>query len=181
MKTEFLGTELILGGARSGKSRLAESLAAESQLKVIYVATATAGDEEMAARIARHRSQRPEHWELIEEPRHLAEVIRKHSQADHCLLIDCLTLWLSNCLFGPESTLSSWQQEKDDLLAALSEAQGRIILVSNEVGQGIVPMGEVSRRFVDESGWLHQAIARQAGRVVFVTAGIPQVLKGPSL
>ena len=135
----------------------------------------------MAARIAYHKIQRPQHWQVIEEPLNLADVIRQNSQPEHCLLIDCLTLWLTNCLYSSEATSSSWQQQKSDFLAALSQAQGRIIMVSNEVGQGIVPMGELSRRFVDESGWLHQAIARQAERVVFVTAGIPQVLKGPAL
>ncbi|MGF1731630.1 bifunctional adenosylcobinamide kinase/adenosylcobinamide-phosphate guanylyltransferase [Photobacterium kasasachensis] len=177
----FIGTELILGGARSGKSSLAETLATESGLKVVYIATATAGDDEMAARIARHKTQRPQHWQLVEEPRDLASVIREYSKPSYCLLIDCLTLWLTNCLFDPKVNQHPWQERKQTFLHALSEAKGRIILVSNEVGQGVVPMGEVSRLFVDESGWLHQAIAKQAGRVVFVTAGIPQVLKGPAL
>jgi len=177
----FIGTELILGGARSGKSNLAETLAIESGMDVVYVATATAGDAEMAARIARHKMQRPQHWQLVEEPLELAAVIRSHNEPNHCLLIDCLTLWLTNCLFGPSATSQSWLEQKQDLLQALSEAKGRIILVSNEVGQGVVPMGEITRQFVDESGWLHQAIAKQAERVVFVTAGIPQVLKGPAL
>jgi len=179
--TDFLGAELILGGARSGKSSLAESLAIKSNLDVIYVATATAGDDEMVARIARHKTQRPQHWLLVEEPLDLAGVIRQYSRPNGCLLIDCLTLWLTNCLFSPEATAASWQRQKQDFLQALSEAQGRIIMVSNEVGQGIVPMGEVSRRFVDESGWLHQAIAKKVERVIFVTAGIPLVLKGPAL
>ncbi|UXI04173.1 bifunctional adenosylcobinamide kinase/adenosylcobinamide-phosphate guanylyltransferase [Photobacterium sp. TY1-4] len=174
------GTELILGGARSGKSNLAEQLAAASGLDVIYVATATAGDEEMAERIARHQIQRPAAWQVVEEPEDLAGVVQRYSRKGTCLLIDCLTLWLTNCLCGEEATHEHWQQHKDDFLTALLHAEGRIILVSNEVGQGIVPMGELSRRFVDESGWLHQAIARQAERVVFVTAGIPQVLKGPA-
>lgn len=177
----FIGAELILGGARSGKSSLAETLAIESSLDVVYVATATAGDDEMVARIARHKTQRPQHWSLVEEPVNLAAVIRSHSKADSCLLIDCLTLWLTNCLFAPGATSHSWHQQKQELLQALSQAKGRIIMVSNEVGQGIVPMGEVSRQFVDESGWLHQAIAKQVERVVFVTAGLPQVLKGPAL
>lgn len=179
--TGFIGTELILGGARSGKSSLAETLATESELKVVYIATATAGDGEMAARIARHKTQRPQHWLLVEEPRDLAAVIREYSKPGYCLLVDCLTLWLTNCLFDPKVNHHPWQDRKQAFLQALSEAKGRIILVSNEVGQGVVPMGEVSRQFVDESGWLHQAIAKQAERVVFVTAGIPQVLKGPAL
>lgn len=178
---DFLGKELILGGARSGKSSLAESLADKSGLDVIYVATATAGDDEMVERIARHQEQRPSQWHLVEEPLNLAEVIRKNSRENNCLLIDCLTLWLTNCLFGDEANETDWLSRKNDFLQALLAAPGRIIMVSNEVGQGIVPMGEISRRFVDESGWLHQAIAKQSERVVFVTAGIPLVLKGPKL
>jgi adenosylcobinamide kinase/adenosylcobinamide-phosphate guanylyltransferase len=185
----FQGIELILGGARSGKSSLAEALAESSGLAVTYVATATAGDDEMIARIQQHKEQRPHQWPVIEEPLCLAEVIRTHSKKGTCLLIDCLTLWLTNCLFGtveqPEHSdhhkTVGWSDRKADFLKALIEAEGRVILVSNEVGQGIVPLGEVSRRFVDESGWLHQAIAKQAERVVFVTAGLPQVLKGPAL
>ena len=176
----LVGTELILGGARSGKSRLAEQLAEQSGLIVKYVATATACDNEMAERILSHKQQRPSQWMLIEEPYNLANIIREHSNNQTCLLIDCLTLWLNNCLFQPIGN-HSWQQAKADFLHAISEAEGHIILVSNEVGQGIVPLGEVSRQFVDESGWLHQAIAKQSARVIFVTAGIPQVLKGPTL
>ncbi|UTV29972.1 bifunctional adenosylcobinamide kinase/adenosylcobinamide-phosphate guanylyltransferase [Photobacterium atrarenae] len=180
MESELKGTELILGGARSGKSSLAEQLATDSGLPVIYVATATAGDDEMAARIVQHQSQRPASWQLVEEPLDLAAVIKRYSRPENCLLIDCLTLWLTNCLCAEGATDEDWQQYKRDFLNALLHAEGRIILVSNEVGQGIVPMGELSRRFVDESGWLHQAIARQAERVVFVIAGLPQVLKGPA-
>ncbi|EAR53445.1 putative cobinamide kinase [Photobacterium sp. SKA34] len=176
----LLGTELILGGARSGKSSLAEQLADQSGLVVKFVATASACDNEMAERILRHQQQRPSQWVLIEEPYDLANIIREHSNNQTCLLIDCLTLWLNNYLFQPIGN-QSWKQAKADFLQAISEAEGRIILVSNEVGQGIVPLGEVSRRFVDESGWLHQEIAKQSVRVIFVTAGIPQVLKGPTL
>ncbi|WEM45609.1 bifunctional adenosylcobinamide kinase/adenosylcobinamide-phosphate guanylyltransferase (plasmid) [Photobacterium sp. DA100] len=169
--------ELVLGGARSGKSRYAESTAQASGKPVIYVATATAGDAEMAERIERHRQDRPHQWRVVEEPVALPKTIAEHSVPGSCLLVDCLTLWLTNCLFNQDYDVV-WQQKKDELLAALSRAKGDIILVSNEVGQGIVPMGEMSRRFVDESGWLHQAIAKQADRVTFVTAGIPQHLKG---
>ncbi|MCG3864767.1 MULTISPECIES: bifunctional adenosylcobinamide kinase/adenosylcobinamide-phosphate guanylyltransferase [unclassified Photobacterium] len=176
----FEGTELILGGARSGKSCLAEQLAEQSGLIVKYIATATTCDSEMAERIQRHQQQRPSQWMLIEEPYDLATVIREHGNNQTCLLIDCLTLWLNNCLFQPIGHYS-WEDAKAEFLQAISQAKGRIILVSNEVGQGIVPLGEVSRRFVDESGWLHQAIAKQSARVIFVTAGIPQVLKGPTL
>lgn len=167
--------ELILGGARSGKSSLAEQYATDSALAVIYVATAAAADDEMSERIAHHQSRRPEHWKLVEEPLALAEVIRQHARADNCLLVDCLTLWLTNQLL--EENGAGWPQARSELLAALSEAPGRVILVGNEVGQGIVPLGELSRRFVDEAGWLHQAIARQAQRVIYTVAGLPHVLK----
>ncbi|MGF1702912.1 bifunctional adenosylcobinamide kinase/adenosylcobinamide-phosphate guanylyltransferase [Photobacterium makurazakiensis] len=169
-------TELVLGGARSGKSRLAESSASQSGKTVIYIATATAGDDEMAVRIERHRRDRPHEWLVVEEPFDLAGAILRYSKPDHCLLVDCLTLWLTNCLFNDDRKID-WQQQKESLLTALASAEGHIILVSNEVGQGIVPMGEMSRRFVDESGWLHQAIAQQVDKVTFVTAGIPQILK----
>ncbi|MGF1692196.1 bifunctional adenosylcobinamide kinase/adenosylcobinamide-phosphate guanylyltransferase [Photobacterium kagoshimensis] len=172
----FNGVELVLGGARSGKSRYAESQSLASGQEVIYIATAGAGDDEMSERIARHQQQRPSEWMTVEEPLDLAAAIRQYSQLDNCLLVDCLTLWLTNCLFDPNNVIS-WQDRKSDFMAALAEAPGRIIMVSNEVGQGVVPMGEVSRRFVDESGWLHQEIAAVAGKVVFVIAGLPQVLK----
>lgn len=171
--------ELILGGARSGKSSLAEQYAADSALPVLYVATATAGDGEMGERIAHHQGRRPEHWGLVEEPLELAAVIRSHSRVDNCLLVDCLTLWLTNQLLADDG--AGWPQAKAELLAALAEAPGRVILVSNEVGQGIVPLGELTRRYVDETGWLHQAIAKLAQRVVYTVAGLPHVLKDETL
>ncbi|MDV5167686.1 bifunctional adenosylcobinamide kinase/adenosylcobinamide-phosphate guanylyltransferase [Photobacterium rosenbergii] len=170
-------TEFVLGGARSGKSSYAESLAQASGKAIVYVATATGGDVEMAERIERHQKDRPNSWRVIEEPLALAKVITELSTKENCLLVDCLTLWLTNCLFNQDYAID-WQQQKGEFLAALKQAPGEIILVSNEVGQGIVPMGEMSRRFVDESGWLHQAIAKQVEKVTFVTAGIPQHLKG---
>ena len=167
--------ELILGGARSGKSRLAERQAADSGLAVHYIATAQAGDEEMAARIARHRAQRPAHWALVEEPLALASVLRERAAADRCLLVDCLTLWLSNLLLDADP--QRFSREREALLDCLPQLPGRIILVGNETGLGVVPMGELSRRFVDESGWLHQALAERAQRVIFTVAGLPMVLK----
>ncbi|HIF9381679.1 TPA: bifunctional adenosylcobinamide kinase/adenosylcobinamide-phosphate guanylyltransferase [Photobacterium damselae] len=171
--------ELVLGGARSGKSSLAEKLAFDGGKEVIYIATATAGDDEMAQRIEHHKAQRPAHWPVIEEPIEVAKVIAEYSAPNRCLLIDCLTLWLTNCLFSGHEAL--WPQQKQAMIKALNEAQGEVILVSNEVGLGVVPMGEVSRQFVDQSGWLHQDIAKIADRVVFVIAGLPQVLKGETL
>jgi len=165
---------LILGGARSGKSRFAEQLATSSQQSVIYIATAQGHDDEMQARIHRHQQQRPAHWQLIEEPIALANTLLTHSKANNCILVDCLTLWLSNCLCHDENC---WAQQKQALLGVLSELPGQVIFASNEVGHGIVPLGQLSRDFVDESGWLHQAIAAQVSRVEFIMAGLPLTLK----
>lgn len=166
---------LVLGGARSGKSSYAETLAKESGKVVHYIATATAGDSEMHERIARHKAQRPHGWLLTEEPLALSEEIASHMQSDKLLLVDCLTLWLSNQLLHPS------QPDLFDLQAALcrslSHCATDVILVSNEVGMGIVPMGEISRRFTDHAGWLNQAVARVADRVTFVAAGLPLSLK----
>lgn len=170
--------ELYLGGARSGKSRLAEARALACGLPHTYIATATAGDAEMAARIAHHRQQREgQGWQTLEAPEDLTEALNGAAREGHCVLVDCLTLWLSNWLAREDEAL--WQGVRGDFLDALTGLPGHVILVSNEVGQGVVPMGELSRRFVDESGRLHQAIAAQADRVVLVTAGLEQVLKAP--
>lgn len=166
--------ELILGGARSGKSALAEQRAQDSGMEVVYIATAEARDGEMAERIADHRERRPDHWHCIEEPLQLADVLRQQAAANRCLLIDCLTLWLSNLLAAGEET---FERERDALLALVPQLPGQIIFVSNEVGLGVVPMGELTRRFCDESGRLHQAVAAQCERVTFVTAGLPMLLK----
>ncbi|MBT2115539.1 bifunctional adenosylcobinamide kinase/adenosylcobinamide-phosphate guanylyltransferase [Dyella sp. LX-66] len=167
---------LILGGARSGKSALAERMAAESGLEVVYLATAQALDAEMAARIAHHRASRPPHWHDVEEPLALADALRAHARADRCVLVDCLTLWLSNLLGDADG--ERFARERQALLDVLPDLPGTILLVSNEVGLGIVPMGELSRRFVDEAGRLHQALAAVCGRVLFVAAGLPLALKG---
>lgn len=170
---------LVFGGARSGKSTFAEETATASGLNVRYIATATAGDGEMQDRIERHQTQRPSHWALVEEPLHLSKLIQEHSAAQELLLVDCLTLWLSNHLFHPDKP--DLQCLRENLCEALERSQSDIILVSNEVGMGIVPRGEISREFVDHSGWLNQAIARVADRVTFVAAGLPLNLKGPTL
>lgn len=166
--------ELILGGARSGKSALAEQRAAASGLAVTYIATAQALDEEMAARIERHQQQRPDHWQLVEEPLELAAALQQNAAADRCLLVDCLTLWLNNLLAND----SVFERCRSEFLELLPQLPGEIILVSNEVGLGIVPLGELTRRFCDESGRLHQAVAARCERVTFVTAGLPMLLKG---
>jgi len=167
---------LILGGARSGKSALAERLAAASGHEVVYVATAQAHDEEMAARIAHHRAQRPSHWLSVEEPLALAATLQAHTRPGRCVLVDCLTLWVSNLLGSPDA--DSFERERDALLKLMPSLKGQVLLVSNEVGLGVVPMGELTRRFVDEAGRLHQALAAQCERVVFVAAGLPLPLKG---
>lgn len=175
------GLELILGGARSGKSRLAEQraqtwLQENGGRHLYYIATATAGDGEMAERIHHHRARRGPEWHTVEAPLRLAATLRDLARDDRCLLVDCLTLWLSNCLHHDR-----WPQERDDLLKTVAALPGRILLVSNEVGSGIVPLGELSRRFVDESGWLHQQLAQLAFKVTLVVAGLPLELKTDSL
>jgi adenosylcobinamide kinase/adenosylcobinamide-phosphate guanylyltransferase len=171
--------ELILGGARSGKSRLAEKLAADSGLAVTYIATSQALDGEMSARIRQHRERRPADWALVEEPVELARVLQELAGPERCLLVDCLTLWLTNLLMLEDQ--ARLIAEREALLDCLSELPGRIILVSNETGLGVVPMGELTRRYVDEAGWLHQAIAERCQRVIFTVAGLPMLLKGAPL
>ena len=167
--------ELILGGARSGKSRFAERLAVESGLAVTYIATSQALDGEMTARIAHHRERRPAHWALVEEPLQLARVLCEQAAANRCLLVDCLTLWLTNLLMLDDAMRLA--EERDALLECLDGLPGRILLVSNETGLGVVPLGELTRRYVDEAGWLHQAVAERAQRVTFMVAGLPMTLK----
>ncbi len=167
--------QLILGGARSGKSRLAERLALQSGFEVTYIATASAGDAEMQQRIQQHRDRRPSHWHLVEEPLALAQVLQQHAGHQDLLLVDCLTLWLSNliCLEQP----TELRRQRDALLTVLPTLPGQIILVSNEVGMGIVPMGALSRQFQDEMGLLQQHVAACCERVVLTVAGLPHVLK----
>ena len=182
--------ELILGGARSGKSALAEQRARDSGLAVTYIATGAAGDAEMAARIAHHQMRRPAHWALLEEPLHLAATLRAHAAADRCLLVDCLTLWLSNLLLrgqaaqqaeaGDAVNCALLKNETIALFDCLPQLPGHVILVSNEVGLGIVPMGAATRLFVDEAGRLNQRIAALSARVTFVAAGLPLDLKSPA-
>ncbi|MFV3288041.1 bifunctional adenosylcobinamide kinase/adenosylcobinamide-phosphate guanylyltransferase [Pseudomonas sp. NY11955] len=170
---------LILGGARSGKSRLAEQLASASGLPVTYIATSQPLDGEMNERVLLHRQRRPDDWGLIEEPLALAAVLRAEAAAGRCLLVDCLTLWLTNLLMLEDDQRLA--EERDALLACLEELPGTLILVSNETGLGVVPMGELTRRYVDLAGWLHQAVAERCQRVVLTVAGLPLTLKGPAL
>ena len=166
---------LVLGGVKSGKSRFAESLAGESQLPVTYVATATAGDEEMQRRIDHHRRHRPSAWRLIEEPVALGRIMSEKTGQNHCLLVDCLTLWLSNCLVDDDET--RFDTERASLLDAMQSFSGTLIMVSNETNLGVVPMGTLSRRFCDEAGLLHQQLAGLCDQVVVTMAGLPLYLK----
>lgn len=168
---------LVLGGVRSGKSRLAERLARECGRQVVYVATATAGDDEMRRRIDAHRARRPENWILVEEPLELGRTLRSLDQPGRCLLVDCITLWLTNLITHKDSSLL--ERERAALFECLPELVGELILVSNEVNMGVIPLGDVSRRFCDEAGTLHQELAAHCDRVVLTVAGLPQVLKGP--
>jgi adenosylcobinamide kinase/adenosylcobinamide-phosphate guanylyltransferase len=179
--------QLILGGARSGKSRLAEQRAVASTRRVVYVATAEAGDAEMARRIADHRQRRPAAWACAEEPLHLAARLCQLAAADTCLIVDCLTLWLSNLLYAGQAARQAeagaaidcplLQGESAELIALIPQLPGELILVSNEVGWGIVPMHPVSRLFTDEQGRLNQRVAAVCEQVTLVAAGLPWRLK----
>jgi adenosylcobinamide kinase/adenosylcobinamide-phosphate guanylyltransferase len=171
--------QLILGGARSGKSRLAEKLATDSNLSVTYIATSQPLDGEMNDRVAHHRARRPAEWALVEEPLELARVLRESARAERCLLVDCLTLWLTNLLMLDDAERLA--AEREALLNCLATLPGEIIFVSNETGMGVVPLGELTRRYVDEAGWLHQALAERCQRVVLTVAGLPLTLKGSAL
>lgn len=171
--------ELVLGGVRSGKSRYAEQQARASCLPVVYIATAVSGaDAELEERIRRHRAYRPAEWTTVEEPLALGTALRAHAGPECCLLVECLTLWLAHLLTcGPTDRLGS---ERTSLLQALDQIPGRVILVSNETGLGLMPPGELSRRFLDVSGELHQSLAAACDRVTLVVAGLPQKLKEAS-
>lgn len=171
---------LILGGARSGKTALAQERAGILHHDVVYIATAQAHDQEMQERIQRHRRSRPSHWHVVEEPVYLAQAIGDHASPSRTLLVDCLTLWLTNLLTHPEDPLTL-NQQKTVLMAQLPRVAGDVILVSNETGLGVVPMGALTRRFVDENGWLNQALAQLCHRVTLVVAGLPMELKGGGL
>lgn len=173
--------QLILGGARSGKSRLAEQLAAHSGKRVTYIATTNTqlNDDEMDARIRRHRQQRPAQWKTVEEPTALAASLQELDASGHCLLVDCLTLWLTNCLFENDSAY--WQQQRAALLNTLPTLQADVLLIGNELGSGVVPMGRETRQVVDENGFLHQSLAPLCERVILVAAGLPLILKGDPL
>lgn len=190
---------LIFGGARSGKSAHAEKLALQAALaagtEIVYLATASRSaardDAEMQQRIDHHQQRRNAlggRWRTVEEPLALGQALRQSSRADNVVLVDCLTVWLANLLFadgtefpelGPITPPAAFVQQRIDFLRALQEAPGAVILVSNEVGMGIVPQGAISRWFVDEAGRLNQAVAALCERVQWVAAGLPLSFKEP--
>lgn len=169
-----MGLTFVLGGARSGKTSLTlrEALARPATRRIM-IATAEALDGEMAERIARHQAERGADWITVEAPRRLADAVADLAQGD-VAVIDCLTLWITNLLMD-EADVGAAVAE---LITALAASPAELIVISNEVGQGIVPDNALARRFRDESGWAHQAMAAAAARVVFVIAGLGQVLKG---
>ncbi len=179
--------ELILGGQRSGKSRCAEQRAAawlaDAPHSAVLLATAHAGDEEMRLRIAHHRLQRAERLpelECVEVPIELAQAIFRHSAPDRLVVIDCLTLWLTNLLMPLDADALDdieWDLARDALCDAVSEASGPVLLVSNEIGLGVAPMSREARRCVDELGRLHQAMAARCDRVTLMVAGIEVPVK----
>ena len=164
---------LVIGGARSGKSAHAESLIKESGLTPVYLATATAGDGEMTDRIRRHQERRGDIWQTVEEPLDLVSALKEASSAESAVLVDCLTLWLSNLM-----TLSrDIEHETASLTAAFPYLTGPIIFVTNEVGLGIVPANDLARAFRDHAGRLNQAVAAKADRVTMMISGLPMTLK----
>ena len=167
-------TTLVLGGARSGKSAFAERLVAETAGARLYLATATAGDDEMRERIAHHRARRGDGWRTIEEPLALVETLGREDHAGNVILVDCLTLWLSNLMHADKDV----DGESRRLSAFLRETRAKkIVLVSNEVGLGLVPDTPLGRAFRDAQGRLNQAVAAAVNNVAFIAAGLPIWLK----
>ena len=174
MKQTSPGAVLVLGGARSGKSAFAERLVVETGLSRHYIATGRAWDDEMRARIAQHREDRGEGWETHEEPLALAERIAQVARADRAVLVDCLTLWLTNLMLEERDIA----QEFNGLCEAIKGAPGKLVFVSNEVGLGIVPENRMAREFRDHAGRLHQKVAALVPDVYFIAAGLPLKMKG---
>ncbi|MBS3804129.1 MAG: bifunctional adenosylcobinamide kinase/adenosylcobinamide-phosphate guanylyltransferase [Oleiphilaceae bacterium] len=166
---------LVLGGIRSGKSALAEHSIASGAGPVLYVATASAGDGEMAHRIQLHKQRRPSEWRLLEVPLELAGALAAQDRdAPPAVLIDCMSLWVSNLLHAGDDR---FRQERRAFLRAMADYRGDIVIVSNEVGLGMVAMDPLSRRFCDELGWLNQDLARHCDSVIMSVAGLPLTLK----
>lgn len=165
---------LVLGGARSGKSTFAEQKVEASGLQPFYVATGRAYDDEMHERIAVHRSRRGDAWQTLEEPLDLIGALEKACRPERVVLVDCLTLWLTNLMMDERDIIA----ETDRLAAALRLVQGSVVFVSNEVGLGIAPDNRMAREFRDHAGFLHQAVAAIADEVYFIAAGLPLKMKG---
>jgi adenosylcobinamide kinase/adenosylcobinamide-phosphate guanylyltransferase len=162
---------LITGGARSGKSAHAEALALQSGLPTVYIATAAPGDAEMRARIARHRERRPNAWRTVECPVALAGALEEHSTRESCVIVDCLTLWMANL---PPGELEA---HREALVRAIRSALGLALIVTNELGSGVVPLGESTRAFVDEHGITNQRVAAVCERVTLMVCGVPLAVK----
>lgn len=170
------GTTLILGGARSGKSAYAEKLALSTKLDALYIATAQPHDDEMRDRITIHQDRRGPNWTTIEQPLALCEILDAHAKADTIILVDCLTLWLSNLVMADRNI----DKETTTLTALLPTLSGPVIFVSSEVGLGLVPETPLGREFRDHQGRLNQEVAKVADTVSFIAAGYPLTLKAPS-
>ncbi len=162
----------VLGGARSGKSAFAESLVGAAP-RPVYLATAQALDDEMAEKIRLHRARRGDRWLTVEEPLEIAGALRRHAGRDSAVLLDCLTLWMSNLMHAGCDV----DTESQHLLESLATLKGPVVCVSNEVGLGVMPENPLSRRYLNHLGRLHQNIAEQAARVYFLVAGIPTLIK----
>ncbi|MGX5734868.1 bifunctional adenosylcobinamide kinase/adenosylcobinamide-phosphate guanylyltransferase [Bosea thiooxidans] len=172
MPNEIRHLTLVLGGARSGKSRHAEALVEALPAPWTYIATAEAHDDEMRQRIAEHRARRPAGWQTVDAPLQLAEAIAAQP-AGQPILVDCLTFWLTNVILAEHDTAAA----REALIAACAQVSAPLVLVGNEVGLGIVPENALARRFRDEAGRLHQALAARAARVIFMVAGLPMQVK----
>lgn len=171
---------LIIGGAKSGKSTHAQALAESWPGRHVYLATATAGDQEMARRIANHQAQRGELWSTVEEPLELAAALKQADGPDAVLLVDCLTLWLSNLMLMAELDDAAVEERCVELAGLIPALAGRVILVANEVGMGIVPGEALARRYRDLAGSLNQRLGAVCQQVILVAAGLPLTLKPPA-
>jgi len=164
----------VLGGARSGKSSFAEKLVEDSGLQPVYLAAGRAFDKEMESRISIHRDRRGSEWQTVEEPLDLVGALEKHAGHGRFVLVDCLTLWITNLMMAEQNIAA----ETETLIAALRPLSGPVVFVSNEVGLGIVPENRMAREFRDHAGFLHQAVASVADEVYFMAAGLPLKMKG---
>jgi adenosylcobinamide kinase/adenosylcobinamide-phosphate guanylyltransferase len=166
---------LVLGGVRSGKSRYAAELAREQACPTTLIVTGSALDQEMAARIDVHRATRPSAWTVVEEPTHLAAALTAAAGPNRTIIVDCLTLWLTNLLCGDDP--EALRRESRDIFETLPTLPGHCVLVANEVSLGIIPVNALARRFTDEAGVMHQGLAALCDRVVFMVAGLPLTVK----